>query len=221
MKEKNLRISPKLIALLVAGGIVLAPIPGSCITNDSYEPGTFVKWVEQQEENEYGEYIVKEGDNLSRISEKVCSHLKIEITPKYWPVLAYLNHYPRVITPGDIIIFPKSASELEEMNDKLQKSGWTSKYKQTYKVYGVKRPKKKISMEAVADILREVYGDEVCVDPDFVLLYMKTTGLDSKYKLTTNKDLDNNTIFDLTEWFPTIEELNQYQETHKPKTKKK
>ena len=221
MKEKNLKISPKLIALLVAGGIALAPIPGTCLTDNSYEPGTFVKWVEQQEENEYGEYIVKEGDNLSKISEKVCSHLRIEITPKYWPVLAYLNHYPRVINPGDIIIFPKSAERLIEMNEKLQSIGWTSKYKQTYKVYGIKRPKKRISMEAVADILREAYGDDVCIDPDFVLLYMKTTGLDNKYTLTTNKDLDNNTIFDITDWIPTIEELNQYQESHKPKTKKK
>ena len=94
MKDENIKLSRKLIALVVAGGISLTPLPGSALTDNSYDPGTFVKQVEQDETSEYGFYIVKEGDNLSRISEKVFSHLRIEITPKYWPALAYLNHYP-------------------------------------------------------------------------------------------------------------------------------
>ena len=219
MKISNIKLSKKILSLIVAGGISLAPVGGLAKTDNSYNPGTFVKKIEQDDTKEYGEYIVKEGDNLSKISEKVCSHLKIEITTKYWPALAYLNHYPRVIEPGDIIIFPKNSIKLEELNDELQKSGWTSKYKQTYKVYGIKQPKKKISMEYVAQILDETYGEDVCVDEDFVRLYLRVLGLDDKYILTKNKEIDNDTYFDLTEWMPSVDEIIDYQE--KTKTKKK
>lgn len=221
MEKGKLRVSPKLIALLLAGGVALTPVMASGVTNDSYEHGTFVRWVEQVEENEYGEYIVKEGDNLSRISEKICSHLRIEITPKYWPVLAYLNHYPRVITPGEIIIFPKNAEDLILLNDKLQASGWTSKYKQANKVYGVKEPKKALSMEAASKLLYEIYGDTVCIDEDFVRRYLKIQGLDEKYYLTTTKGIDSDTYFELTDWIPTLDELEVYKQSQLKKTKKK
>ena len=219
MKIKNFKLSKKAMSLLVAGGISLAPIHGLGVTDNSYNPGTFVKMVEQDDSLDYGEYIVKEGDNLSRISEKICSHLRIESSTKYWPVLAFLNHYPRVIKEGDIIIFPKSSNRLIELNNQLQQSGWTSKYKQMNKVYGTKQPKKKISMEAVGDILYNIYGDEVCIDEDFIRLYLKVSGLDNKYELTSNEKMDNDTYVDLTEWVPTIDELYDYEERNKPKTK--
>ena len=218
MNIKNIKLSKRLLSLLVAGGISLTPVPGLSLTDNSYNPGTFVKKVMQDETKEYGEYIVKEGDNLSRISEKVCSRLNIESTTKYWPSLAYLNHYPRVIEPGDIIIFPKDATILEELNDKLQESGWTSKYKQTYKVYGVKQTKKKISYEYITKVLESSYGEDVCVDEDFVRLFLKVTGLDSKY-FVTNTTTVTDSNYELTEWIPSIEEITEYQEK-KTKTKK-
>ena len=218
MKKDSLRITPKLIALLVAGGITLAPVEGSCLTDNSYDPGTFVKCVDLDESKHYGEYVVKKGDNLSRISEKVCSHLRIEITPKYWPVLAFLNGYPRVIEPGDIILYPKSAEYLDLLNEKLKENGWTSKYKQTYKVYGEKVPKKRLSMESVGILLSSIYGDKVCVDEDFIRLYLKVQGLDEKYYLSSSFELSNETLFELTDWIPTLEEINEYQQ--KTKTKK-
>lgn len=221
MKVKNIKLSKKMLSLLVAGSFSLAPISGLAKTDNSYNPGTFVRKIEQDETKEYGEYIVKEGDNLSKISEKVCSHLRIEISTKYWPVLAYLNHYPRVITPGDIIIFPKNSQKLEDLNNILQEEGWTSKYKQTYKVYGEKKPKKKISLDAIIQILDDKYGEDTCVDEDFVRLYLKVIGLNDKYVLTNNNVMDNDTYFDLTDWMPTIEEINDYQEKNKTKTKKK
>lgn len=222
MKLKNIKLSKKFLSLLVAGGISLAPTTGLAKTDNSYNPGTFVRRVEQDERVEYGEYIVKEGDNLSKISEKICSHLRIEISTKYWPVLAFLNNYPRVIEPGDIIIFPKNFAQLEELNNKLQESGWTSKYKQTYKVYGVKKDKKKISMESLFEILDDIYGDTVCVDEDFIRLYLKVLGLDDKYILTKSNVKDDDDIYyDFTKWMPTIDEINDYQEKIKKKTKKK
>ena len=218
MKKDSLRITPKLIALLVAGGITSAPVEGNCLTDNSYDPGTFVKCVDLDESKHYGEYVVKKGDNLSRISEKVCSHLRIEITPKYWPVLAFLNGYPRVIEPGDIILYPKSAEYLDLLNEKLKENGWTSKYKQTYKVYGEKVPKKGLSMESVGILLSSIYGDKVCVDEDFIRLYLKVQGLDEKYYLSSSFELSNETLFELTDWIPTLEEINEYQQ--KTKTKK-
>ena len=219
MKISNIKISKKLLSLLVAGGISLAPIEGLAITNNTYNPGTFVKKIEQDESKKYGEYIVKKGDNLSRISEKVCSHLRIESSTKYWPVLAFLNNYPRIIDEGDIIIFPKTFERLEELYDKLDKSGWISKYKQKYKVYGLKQPKKKLSMEAVGSLLYEIYGDDVCIDEDLINLYLKVTGLDNKYILTSNYKMDSETLYALTEWMPTLQELNEYSEKNNPKTK--
>ena len=221
MKEENIKISRRLMALLVAGGISMAPIPGSALTDNSRDPGTFVRSVEQDETTEYGEYIVKEGDNLSRISEKVCSHLRIEITPKYWPALAFLNGYPRVINPGDVIIFPKSGDKLIELNERLQEIGWTSRYKQKYKVYGVKKSRKPLSMLSVSALLSDIYGSSVCVDPDFVNLYLEIQGLDESYYLTDRDGLDNDTVFKLTDWIPTLDELKQYRDEHKPKTKVK
>ena len=139
---ENIRISRRMMALLVAGGISMAPIPGTAVTNNSYDPGTFVKMADENEV--YGQYVVKKGDNASRISEKVCSHLRVEITPKYWPAIAFLNGYPRVIDEGDIIIFPKTIEELETLNNELRECGWTARYIQKNKIYK-KKPKKVVS----------------------------------------------------------------------------
>ena len=143
MKTKNLRVSPKLIAIMVAGGIALTPVNGLAVTNNTYDPGTFVK--EADEFEVYGKYVVKEGDNASRISEKVCSHLRIEITTKYWPVIAIMNGYPRVINPGDIIIFPKTKEELEEIYNEIRSSGSLARYIQQNNIYKEK-PKRCISI---------------------------------------------------------------------------
>ena len=224
MEKNQIRITRKLIALLVAGGITLAPIPGSCLTNNSRDPGTFVKNADLDETKEYGEYIVKEGDNLSKISEKVCSHLRGEISPEFWPTLAFLNNYPRVIKPGDVIYYPKTYERLVELNNKLQELGWTSKYKQTYKVYGNTK-KVGLSMEMVGKLLYDIYEDEVnkgeiCIDEDFIRLYLKVQKLDNKYVLTKAKEINNDDYFALTEWVPTIEELNTYEQSQKTKKKK-
>lgn len=220
MEKGKIRISPKLMALLLGGAIALTPITGLAVTDNSYNEGTFVKWIEQSDEYDYGIYIVKEKDNLSRISEKICSHFKEEITTKYWPALAYLNNYPRIILPGDIIRFPKNFDDLVELNEKLEKKGWTSKYKQTNKVYGKKRIK--ISMEVVGELLYDIYGEELgCIDPDLMNTYLKVTGLDKKYELRDfKKKTDNNKYQDLTEYIPSVDEIKEYQEAHKVKIKK-
>ena len=223
MKEEKLekgkiRISPKLIALLVAGGIALTPINGLAVTDNSYKPGTFVKWVEQVEGAQYGIYVVKEGDNASRISEKVCSHLRIDITTKYWPDIKYLN--PGVLNEGDLIFFPLDPAKLDELYTELHK-GWLADYINKHNVYP-KTEKKKISYEEAAKLIAGFYeGQDVCVDPDFITLYLRTTGLDKKYKLSNDNTLDNDDLAAFEGWIPTLAELEEYREEHNPNQKKK
>ena len=217
MNKINLRLNKKMLALIAAGGIALTPLEGVLATTQ-YKEGTFVKEVEQNDEEEYGQYVVMEDDNLSKISEKICGHYHQEVSTKYWPALAFLNGYPRVINPGDIIIYPKSFDRLVEMNNTLRKNGWLGRYLANNNVYGKK--KQRLSGKLVGIILEDIYGDEVCVDPDFINLYLEMQGLDDKYYLTNGKTFNKDIVFDLTEWIPTVEELNEYQQNN-PKTKKK
>ena len=215
MKKDSLRITPKLIALLLAGGIALTPIAGSATTDNSYDPGTFVKKVEQVEDAKYGIYIVMEGDTASRISEKICSHERIHITTKYWPVVKYLN--PGVLNEGEQIIFPLDPNELEELCDDLHK-GWLADYIQKHNVYP-KVERKKISYEDAAKLIAELYqGQDVCIDPDFVRQYLKTTGLDKKYKLSSAKELSNDDIAAFGDWIPTLEDIINADGKQKVKT---
>lgn len=214
----KLRITPKLVTLALAASLALTPIAGNAITDNSYNPGTFVKWAD--EELPYGLYIVKEGDNASRISEKVCSHLRIEITAKYWIVIALENNYPRTIKPGDVIKFPKTEEELLNEYAEIRASGKLARYVQKNNIYK-ETPKKRISMNAVAKILADFYGPEVCIDPDLIYLYLETTGLDKKYILTTDEIVDSDIYYDFGNWIPTIDELKEYREEKTQKTNKK
>ena len=219
MEKGKIRISPKLISLLLAGGIILAPVSGLAITDNSYKPGTFIKEVEQNEDNDYGEYIVIKGDNWSHISEKVCSHLRIPITQKYWPTLYKLNKSPKVIKEGDRIKYPKTAEELLALYSDDVIEGNISKVKQATKPY----PKlEKISYDGLGKLIYEHYGDSLgCIDPDLIQTYLKVTGRDKQYELRDiDKELEGEARSDFLEYWPTIDEFNEYVEKHKVKTKK-
>ncbi len=218
MEKDNIKISRRMMALLVAGGISMAPIPGTALTNNSYDPGTFVKMADENEV--YGQYVVKEGDNASRISEKVCSHLRVEITTKYWPAIAFLNGYPRVMEPGDIIIFPKTIEALENLNNELRSCGWTDRYIQKNKIYKNK-PKKLVSKYSITSLLHEIYGPGVCIDEGFIHDYLAIHHLDDHYIITESDGLRDDTLYELTEWIPSLEELHEFHKENKPKTKVK
>ena len=221
MNNSKLKVSKKLIALLATGGIAFAPVE-AVLGETKYIEGKFVKEIEKDETEEYGQYVVMEGDNLSKISEKICGHYHQEVSTKYWPALAFLNGYPRIIKPGDIIIYPKSFDRLVEMNNKLRKLGWTAKYIYNNKIYGGEKKKKvKLSTELVGVLLSDIYGDSVCVDPDFIRLYLQIQGIDDKYYLSTTQSLDQEAFYDLTNWIPTIEEIETFREENANKTKKK
>lgn len=197
-------------AALVIGVTTLFGATSNAIadTKANYKHGTFLdtQVVQDAETNatfEYGYYVVKEGDNLSRISEKITVHHGAEQTTKYWPVLAYLNGYPRVIQPGDLVIYPVDMEVMDSILAKLKK-GWLAKYIQKNNIYKEKNTVRRL----IETIYNEWYGDAVCVDPDFIDLYLKAVGLygqvDGK---TAIKDTD--LLWHLTEWIPSLEQLDE------------
>ena len=144
-------------------------------------------------------YVVKEGDNLSRISEKLCRKVYgIEPTTKYWPVLAFMNGYPRVAQPGDEMIYPETLDEMEARLDFLKKSGLYGKYVRQNNIY-----KKKFK---VKDLLNDIFGSTVCVDPDFINQYLTTLGLEDKYNADTVIDTVEE-LWNLTEWIPSLPQM--------------
>ena len=94
------------------------------------------------EESQYGRYVVKKGDSASSISRKVCKYFDEEPTTKYWPVIAFLNGFPRVIQPGDVIIFPDTFEDMDDLLNSLKETGWTARYIQQNDVYGRRKNNK-------------------------------------------------------------------------------
>ena len=214
MKIENLNLTNKLVSLLAVATIALTPIAGNGASK--YKEGTFITETVENGEETYNLYVVKEGDNLSRISEKVCSHFREEISTEFWPTIAFLNNYPRVIRPGDLIMYPNSYDKMVEMNAKLRELGWTSRYIIKNKIYK-KTKKSALPRETVASLLHDIYGDAVCVDEDFIRLYLKAQGLEDKYYLTNAQSITNEVLFELTDWIPTLDELEEVQNNKKSK----
>lgn len=184
-------------------------------TQAKYKEGTFLDVQVVQDEKteatfEYGYYVVKEGDNLSRISEKITVHLGVEQTTKYWPVLAYLNGYPRIIHPGDLVIYPADIEALDNILTKLKK-GWLAKYIQKNNIYKEKNTVRRL----IETIYHEWYGDTVCVDPDFIDLYIRAVGLEGKVDGNT-PITDTELLFQLTEWIPSLEQLDEAAQENVP-----
>ncbi len=215
MKENKLKITNKMLAIMVAGGITFSPIVSNAI---NYKPGTFIE-LSIDESKLFNQYVVKEGDNASIISQKICRYFDEEVTTKYWPAIAFLNAYPRTINPGDIIIFPKTFERLQSLNEDLKETGWTNRYVKKNKIYK-KKNKEKISRDNIESLLYEIYGDSVCIDEDFIHLYLEIQGLDDKYALSDNSKFVDDQLFYLTEWIPTLDELNEYRKNNSSKIKK-
>ena len=206
--DMKLRIKSGLLALMVAGGITLVHAPKTMAeeAKPKYKEGTFIDIpsYDEHEESQYGIYVVKEGDNLSRISEKICRHQGVEISTKYWPVLAYLNGYPKVAQPGDLLFFLEDNEDMENTLKDLTKSGWKARYIQKNNVYGKKDDTQ--SGLTVMALLIDIYGKDVCTDPDFVRKYLKTIGQSGKFNAdSVIKNTEE--YFKLTDWIPTLDDL--------------
>ncbi len=215
----KIRITKKFIALILAGYIMFAPAK-SVGAKNVFKPGTFIEYnIGDEEESKFNQYVVAENDNLSVISRKVCKYFGEEQSSEFWPALGFLNGYPKVIHKGDIILFPTSFEKLKKLNDNLQEIGWTTNYKIVNDVYG-KRKKHRVSINQVGELLGSMYiGENVCIDEDFINLFLEYKGLDGKYSLTYDDIFDEDILYDFTESIPSMDELILYQMQRKPKVK--
>ena len=213
MNKDNIRFTTKVLSLALATGITLSS-PCNCYAEKKPKQGSFIEYVVENGETKYNRYVVKEGDNLSHISEKICRFFGEEITAKYWPVVAFLNEFPRTLRPGDIIIFPETYEELVLMYNDLKEIGWISRYSNKNDVYGKNKQRK--YRKTIGDLLHEIYGDSVCVDEDFIRSYLKTVGLSDKYD-SYSGDFGNDELFELTDWIPTLKEIENSKSYKKSK----
>ena len=203
--DLKLRLKSGALALMVAAGIETASLPKTAAEDIkvTYKQGSFI----DNFENDYLKYVVKKGDCSSIISSKICAYFGIKKDTKYWPVIAYLNDYPRVIQPGDIIIFPKTIEEMNEMLTELKTKGYISTYVKKNHVYDNNQEKYHFT---VKELIVDIYGD-IANNQNFINNYLNVQGLNDKYD--ANSVIYNaNQCFELTEWIPTIEELG-YQKT--------
>jgi len=247
-KESRVKITSAALALLMAtSGIALksnARAEGgtestmvtihNADTNET-ETVVYIKGVPilpsdekiQEEENKgFSEYTVVKGDNASIISKKICRIFKIPVTTKYWPVIAYLNNYPRVINPGDVIVYPETVEELENMLSMLKESGWTKRYASGNHVY---RKNNNVDSQYMFDsqvtagqVFDEIYGEGASKNKEFFDLYIefhKAYGdevvNDVFSVINENTVLEEDEYFIFTEDIPTMEELYEFKNQKK------
>jgi hypothetical protein len=200
--ERAVQFVKKATATVMVAVTLLTAVPGVVNAEEAqtYRPGTFIEELMPYEESQYGRYVVQKGDNASKISEKICRYFGQPIEAKFWPVIAYLNEYPRVIRPGDIIIFPGTYEDMVLLLDALDQSGWTATYKRVYKVY---QHEKKLT---VKQLIQQIYLYDIRVDDDIANKYLKKLGLDGKYTVDSIIT-DNDVLFEFVDWIPTLEDL--------------
>ncbi len=222
-KSTKVRFLSGLVAFVMSGSISFTTLPevyaeGININysteqeNDipKAKPGTFIEVPLEIDGEEFDLYAVKEGDNLSKISEKYVAHYgtkaktgkKWGVTTKYWPVWAYLNGYPRVAHEGDLLLVYDDINKTDETRTKLGKTGWLSRYINANDVYGKQKLTRKIHLN-VMDVLESQYGEEICRDPDFVAKVLKKMRIrQDPYTL-----IDLGTYYKMLSRFPSFTEL--------------
>ena len=200
--QKVVQFVKKTTATVMVAVTVMTAVPGVVNAEEvkNYKQGTFIEELMPYEESQYGRYVVEKNDNASKISEKICKHFGQKVESKFWPVIAYLNEYPRIIRPGDIIIFPGTYEDMVTMLEVLDQSGWTAAYKRVYKVY---QHKKKLT---VKQLIQQIYLYDILVDDEIAQKYLKKLGLDGEYSIDSILS-DDNEVFKFVDWIPTLEEL--------------
>ena len=227
MKHISIRLISGVAALIVSSSISIGDIgevraegiktQSTSFEQKNYQQGMIIDDPLEYEESQYKQYVVKKGDNISKISKKICRYFGEDATTKYWPVLAFLNGFPRVIQPGDILIFPGTFEDVNSLWEDLNEIGWINNYVKVNDVYG--KRKKDVLDSTVGDIIASIYGESVCADPDFVSLYLEVIGLNNTYSIDDVVS-SYDTIHKLTDWIPTLEYLENYRKENPPILKK-
>ncbi len=215
MKEENkiqLKIMSGLAALVMSASTITLGTTSAyaegintnqVATEQEYKNGSFIDELMEYEESQYRRYVVEKGDNVSVISKKICRYYGEDATTKYWPVLAFLNQFPRIIKPGDVLIFPSTFEDMDSLWNDLKEAGWIKKYVRENKVYSSQKEKKIVT---VKDLLSDIYGSQN-VDSTFVSNYLRVLGLSGKYNGDSKIEGNYDATFELTDWIPTYEEV--------------
>ena len=200
--QKVVQFVKKATATVMVAVTMMTAVPGVVNAEEAktYKPGTIIEEQMPYEESQYVRYVVKKGDNASKVSEKMCKYFGQPITTKFWPVIAYLNEYPRVIREGDILIFLGTYEDNVLLLDALDQSGWTAAYKRVYKVY---QHEKKLT---VKQLIQQIYLYDIRVDDEIAQKYLKKLGLDGEYSIDSILS-DENEVFKFVDWIPTLEEI--------------
>lgn len=212
--KKKINIKAGLLALLMSANLSLVEIPVSYAASLNEEV-IVVEYKNTEGEIETincKEYEVKKGDNLSNISRRMTEEYGIKPTTMYWPVLAYLNNYPRMIHPGNVLVYPETLDEAQKLYDELKEKKWIAKYIINNNVYGKRRQEIKgafMTNYTISKIIDEVYGEGASKNGDLVSAYLNAVNMET-YDDRLDKKLNNEEVFRLTEWLPTEKELTEY-----------
>lgn len=199
----------KITSLVLAGTIAIGAHALS--TSKTYAEGinsdTRIEQSVDEEKNEssFKTYTVVKGDNTSKISRKICKEYGIKPTNEYWPVIAFLNDYPRIAQPDDVFIYPATLEKCEELLAYLKRTNWYSRYVQKNGIYN----QKTTVGELLNSIFQEAYGvDEGNVDLyNQYLDYLGINNNNHPELLNLDHVLHGEDLVHLTESMPSLEEL--------------
>ena len=227
MKTKNLRITSAFLALTMTAALALSkPMDVKAeestnqvitINSNDQELNDSVGITENTEGlveitniKTYYMYTVQKGDNASLISKRICRKFNVTPTTKYWPVIAFLNNYPRVIRPGDVIYYPTSIEEMDSLLSMLKESGWLKNYIRLNRIY-----KRNDGVLTLGEIIDDIYGHGASKNPELVNAYLKIIGCEGMFDANSvifdgNIEKPNYDLyFMVTEAIPTREEIQE------------
>jgi len=205
MKIKNLRVTSGLMSIIIAGSVSVGNV-SNVYAEATYAPTTVIEEKVDKKSPGFLEYTVVAGDNASVISRKITREFGEKPSTEFWPVIAFLNEYPRIINPGDVLIYPSTYERLVEFNSELKAIGWTKRYIQDNNIYHTTK-EIKVPRDRIEGLLNKIYGEDVCIDEDFINNYLDVVGFNDKYPNGVT-EVDNEVFFDLVgRWIPTLEEL--------------
>lgn len=202
----------KLTSLILAGTIAMGAhaLSANKVYAEGINSDTRIMQEAKGEKN-LSTYTVKKGDNASKISRWICNEYGIKQTNKYWPVIAFLNNYPRIIQPGDEIVYPTDLEKTEKLLAILKRTNWFSKYVQKNNIYGKKGNNSGITVAELLDsVFEECYGVSTEGNEDLYNQYLFSIGVneDNHSELCDlNHVISGEDLFNLTESIPTLEEV--------------
>ena len=204
MKKNGIKLMCGVLCLTtVATG---ASLMASNIASAEVIPEKTKKFVGEPIDSLYNTYTVVKGDSLARISQKISLYLGVESTSKYWKVLAFLNDSSDLLHVGDVIRYPRTIEELDDLAADLKEAEWTFKttIKNNSEEYAPYT--KKIKTTTVYEVIKAACRGKYTVDRKFAKLYLQMQVVPAGWTLDT-KISTTDEVHMLTEWIPSKEDI--------------